>query len=110
MLQISYDGGAGGYQRPYPATAFLTSALSRPGWHTAVGVTGSTVMSRIFSVDNTIPPASAVAPPDRPLPAPRGTTGTRWAVAQRSTVWTSSVQRGRTTASGMPADGSKARS
>lgn len=67
-------------------------------------------MSRIFCVDNTIPLASAVAPPDNPVPAPRGTTGTRWAVAQRSTAWTSSVQRARTTASGVPADGSKARS
>lgn len=88
----------------------FTSALNSPGWHTAVRVTGSTEMSRIFSVESTMQLSRAVAPPDRPLPAPRGTTGTRLAVAQRSTVCTSSVRRGRTTASGLPADGSNARS
>jgi hypothetical protein len=46
MLQISNDDGSGGYHSPYSATAFLTSALSSPGWTTAVRVTGSTVMSR----------------------------------------------------------------
>src|SRR5579884_3697659 len=88
MLQISYDDGSGGYHSPYSATAFFTSALSRPGWHTAVRVTGSTVMSRIFSVDSTIPSSTAVAPPDRPVPAPRGTTGTRCLLAQRMIVCT----------------------
>ena len=110
MLQISYDDGSGGYQRPYSATVFFTSALSSPGWQTAVRVTGSTTMSRIFSVDSTIPPSTAVAPPDRPVPIPRVTTGTWWAVAHRSTVCTSSVRFGRTTATGFPADGSRARS
>lgn len=110
MLQISNEDGSGGYHRPYSAAAFFTSALNSPGWHTAVRVTGSTAMSRIFSVESTMPLSRAVAPPDRPLPAPRGTTGTRFAVAQRSTVCTSSVRRGRTTASGLPADGSNARS
>ncbi|WP_234810374.1 FAD-binding oxidoreductase, partial [Mycolicibacterium moriokaense] len=41
---------------------------------TAVRVTGSTVMSRIFSVVSTIAPLRAVAPPDSPVPMPRGTT------------------------------------
>ena len=110
MLQISNDDGSGGYHSPCSATAFLTSALSSPGCTTAVRVTGSTVMSRIFSVVNTMPPSSAVAPPDNPVPMPRGTTAIWWAVAQRSTACTSSVQRGRTTASGVPAFGSNARS
>ncbi|CFR76265.1 Uncharacterised protein [Mycobacterium tuberculosis] len=110
MLQISNDDGSGGYHRPCSAAASFTSALYRPGWHTAVRVTGSTVMSRIFSVDSTIPPSRAVAPPERPLPAPRVTTGTWFALAQRSTVCTSSVRRGRMIASGLPAEGSKARS
>jgi len=74
MLQISNDDGSGGYHKPYWATVFLTSALSNPGWATAVRVTGSTAMARIFSVDSTIPPLSAVAPPDNPVPMPRGTT------------------------------------
>ena len=93
MLQISNDDGSGGYHRPCSATAFLTSALSRPGWTTAVRVTGSTVMSRIFSVDSTMPPSTAVAPPDSPVPIPRGTTAIRLAVAHRRTVCTSSVRR-----------------
>ena len=76
ILQISYDDGSGGYHRPHSATAFLTSTLSRPGCATAVRVTGSTVIARIFSVQSTIPPSTAVAPPDSPVPAPRGTTGT----------------------------------
>ena len=110
MLQISYDDGSGGYQSPYSATAFFTSALSSPGCATAVRVTGSTVISRIFSVDSTIPPSTAVAPPDRPVPAPRGTTAIRLSEAQRNTVCTSSVRVGRTTANGVPAAGSAARS
>ena len=48
------------------------------------------------------PPSTAVDPPDSPEPAPRGTTGTRCALAQRSTACTSSVQVARTTASGTP--------
>ena len=110
MLQISNDDGSGGYHSSCSAAAFFTSALNSPGWHTAVRVTGSTVMSRIFSVDSTMPSSTAVAPPDSPLPAPRGTTGTRWALAQRMTVCTCSVVSGRTTASGLPAAGSSARS
>ncbi len=54
MLPISTDDGSGGYHSPCSATACFTSALNSPGWHTAVRVTGSTVMSRIFSVDNTM--------------------------------------------------------
>src|ERR1700722_11922057 len=87
MLQISYDDGSGGYHSPCSASAFLTSALNSPGCTTAVRVTASTVISRIRSVDSTIPLSNAVAPPDNPLPAPRGTTAT-----------------------GFPADGSSARS
>ena len=110
MLQISYDDGSGGYHSPCSATARFTSALKSPGCTTAVRVTGSTVMSRIRSVESTMPLSKAVAPPDNPLPAPRGTTATRCRLAHRSTACTSSVRRGRTTAIGFPADGSKARS
>ena len=53
--------------------------------------------------DKIRPPSTALAPPERPDPAPRGTTGTRCAVAQRSAAETSSVDRARTTARGMPA-------
>ena len=62
------------------------------------------------SVDRTIPPSTAVAPPDSPDPAPRGTTGTEWVLAQRMTSWTSSVVRARTTARGVPGSGALAQS
>ena len=49
---------------------------------------------------STTPPAMGRAPPVSPLPAPRGTTGTLWAVAAAMTraIWAVSVAR--TTASG----------
>ncbi|SHU07235.1 Uncharacterised protein [Mycobacteroides abscessus subsp. abscessus] len=49
-------------------------------------------------------------PPDNPVPAPRGTTEIWCALAHLRVAETSSVLRGRTTASGIPASGSKARS
>jgi hypothetical protein len=48
-------------------------------------------------------PSTALAPPTRPDPAPRGTTGTPCAEAIRRTAETSSVVRGSATAAGMPA-------
>ena len=51
-----------------------------------------------------MPPSTAAEPPDSPLPAPRGTTGTRCAAAQRTAVCTCSASSARTTASGVPAD------
>ena len=81
------------------------AGLRASDFDTAVRVIGSTTMARIFSVDNTIPSSTAVAPPDRPVPAPRVTTGTRCLLAHRITVCTSSVRRGRTTALGLHLDG-----
>ena len=57
-----------------------------------------------------MPPSTALEPPDRPLPAPRGTTGTPWAAAQRTVACTSAASRARTTATGVPAAGSRAQS
>ena len=48
-------------------------------------------------------PSTPADPPDSPLPAPRGTTGTRCSVAIRMIVATSSVVDGSATASGKPA-------
>jgi hypothetical protein len=45
-------------------------------------------------------PATGVAPPHTPVPAPKGTSATRLAAHQRSTATTSSRVRGATTASG----------
>ena len=110
MEQISNDDGSGGYQKPCPAAAFLTSALNAPGCAMATRVTGSMVIRRIRSVDRVMPPSTAVEPPDRLEPAPRGTTGTLCFVAHRMTACTSSVEFTRTTASGVPASGSRAQS
>ena len=77
MEQMSNDEGSGGYQRPCSAAAAFTSMLRAPGSTTATRVAVSISMARIRSRLSTIPPSTAEDPPDRPLPAPRGTTGTR---------------------------------
>lgn len=110
MEQISKDDGSGGYQSPCSAAAFLTSAFIKPGCVTATRATGSIVICRIRSVLTTMQPSTALDPPERPEPAPLGTTGTRLAVAHRITVWMSSVHVARTTAAGWPAVGSAAQS
>src|SRR4051794_22251752 len=106
MEQISYDEGSGGYQRTCSAAAALTWAFISPGCTTAVRVTASTSIAVIRSVDTTRQPATADAPPERPEPAPRGTTGMPCAAAKRTAVCTSSVDPARTTANGTPASGS----
>ena len=60
-------------------------------------------MRFIRTIESISAPSMAFAPPDRPVRAPWGTTGTRCLVAQRSTVWTCSVVVGRATPSGRPA-------
>ena len=71
---------------------------------------GSTVIARMRSVDRVMAPSMALAPPDRPVPAPRGTTAMPWADAIRSVACTSAVDPARTTASGTPAGAVIARS
>ena len=71
-----------------------------------VAVRPATSMSRMAfsrSTDSTIPPSIAFAAPARPVPAPRVTTGMPRADAIRSVATTSSVDRARTSASGVPA-------
>ena len=101
--QISKLEGSGGYQSPWAWAASLTSTLSAPGWATARRAGVSTVTRRIRSVEIAWHPGTATDPPDRPVPAPRVTTGTRWADAHRSVAWTSAVVETRTTARGRPA-------
>ena len=108
--QISYDEGSGGYHSPCAAAAAFTSALKAPGSTTATRVATSISIARIRSRLSTMPPSTAHDPPDSPLPAPRGTTGTPCAAAQRTAVWTSVSSRARTTAIGVPAAGSRAQS
>src|SRR6478609_4137010 len=101
--QISYELGSGGYQSPSAAAARLTSTLSAPGSTTATRLSVSISTARIRSVDSTMPPSTASAPPDRPEPAPRGTTGMPCALAQRMVTCTCSAVSARTTARGVPA-------
>ncbi len=90
--------------------AAFTSALNAPGWATATRVTGSIVTARMRSVLSVMPPSTAVEPPDRLDPAPRGTTGTRWAARPPQHRLHVGVELARTTASGRPASGSRAQS
>ena len=103
MEQISYELGSGGYQRPCSAAARLTSTLRAPGWTTATREATSISTARIRSVDRTMPPSTASAPPDRPVPAPRGTTGMPCRVAQRIASCTWAAVSARTAATGIPA-------
>src|SRR5258708_2275616 len=57
----------------------------------------------IRSRDSTMHPSMALAPPDNPVPAPRGTTGTPSSFAHVSVVLTSSKQLARTRARALPA-------
>jgi len=108
--QISKLDGSGGYHSPWARAAVLTSAFNRPGPTTATIATGSISMSRMRSVDRVMPPSMAAEPPDSPVPAPRGTIGTRCAAATRTAACTSAVHRARTTAIGRPGTTVSARS
>ena len=95
--------GSGGYQRPRSAQAARRSSLTTPGWTTARRSTGLiSVIAVICSVDRTTHPSTALAPPDRPVPAPRVTSGAPCARQARTTAWTSVVLCGRTSATGAP--------
>src|SRR5919112_1420568 len=105
--QISYDEGSGGYHSPCSAAARFTSALSAPGSTIATRAAGSISTERIRSRVTTRQPSTAEEPPDSPVPAPRGTTGTRCSAAQRIATWTSEASVARTTARGRPAETSR---
>ena len=53
-------------------------------------------------VTMTTPPSQGMAPPVRPVPAPRAVTGRPCLRAMRTAAATSSASAGKTTASGMP--------
>ena len=57
-------------------------------------------MRRIRESATTIEPSLGRAPPESPVPAPRGTIGTPASRAARTTATTSSVEPGSTTRSG----------
>src|SRR5664279_1137492 len=95
--------GSGGYHSPYVATCCRRSSLMTPASTTAYrSATLTSVIFVIFSSDSTMQPVVALAPPERPEPAPRGTTETWKARAVRTVATTSSRQVANTTAAGCP--------
>ena len=75
-----------------------------PGWTTATRFSRSISRIRSIAVKAMVrPPSIPAAPPDRPVPAPRGTIGTRSSAAIRTSSATSAVVVGKTTAPGRPA-------
>src|SRR5690606_22985846 len=94
---------SGGYQAPCSRQAVRRSSLTTPGCTTASCSRGLIYrMEFIRSSAITTPLSKALAPPDRPVPAPRGTTGTPASAQTRTAAATCSVVVGRTTASGLP--------
>ena len=101
------DGAARGIGRPPQRrarpSAALRSALRMPGSTTASRSSGRTSRMRSMPrIDRAISPAPAFAPPARPVPAPRVTTGVPVAVAMRSVACTSATDAACTTARGLP--------
>ena len=70
---------------PRSATAALSVALMMPGWTTATRFSRSISTIRSIAVKAIVrPPSIPAAPPDRPVPAPRGTIGTPSSAASRT--------------------------
>ena len=77
--------------------------MMTPGCTVAVRLTASSSrMASISRRQSTTPPSDGTAPPLRLVPAPRGKIGRRWRAATLTTRETSSVERGNTTADGLP--------
>src|SRR3954447_13036508 len=95
--------GSGGYHRPCSATAALRSSLTTPGSTTATRSSASISSTRsIRDRSSSRQPSTALAPPDRPVPAPRVTTGTPSSAQAATICCTSAVLRARTAASARP--------
>src|SRR5437867_6724078 len=101
MVHAVWLDGSGLYSRPCGAAAAERRTFTTPGSTTASRFLGSMARMR-FSRVSTISTASssASAPPDRPVPAPRGTNGTPSAASRRTTATTSSRLPGSTTTPG----------
>jgi hypothetical protein len=103
MVDHGALAGSGGYHRPCRATAARSSSFTTPGCTTASRSAASIcTISRIASRLSTTQPCTALAPPESPVPAPLGTTGTPSAAHARTVAATSAVALGRTTAAGSP--------
>ena len=74
-----------------------------PGWTIATRFGRSISMIASMRVNAIVSaPSIPAEPPDRPVPAPRGTMGTRSSAAIRTSSWTWAVVVGRATAPGRP--------
>ncbi len=66
--------GSGGYQSPCTATAARRTSLTTPASQSTIRSSASIRSTeRMSSSESTRQRSSAFAPPDRPVPAPRGT-------------------------------------
>ena len=95
--------GSGGYHRPCSATAAFRSLFTIPGCTTQIMFSRS-ISSTWFIRDRsrTTAPSVALAPPDRPVPAPRGTIGAPNSAQTRTTCCTWPSVSARTPAAARP--------
>ena len=95
--------GSGGYHRPCSATAAFRSLFTIPGCTTQIMLSRS-ISSTWFIRDRsrTTAPSVALAPPDRPVPAPRGTIGAPNSAQTRTTCCTWPSVSARTPAAARP--------
>src|SRR5213079_1682334 len=101
IVQAVWLDGSGLYSRPCGAAAAERRTFTTPGSTTAIRFLGSIARMRFSRVStSSTASASASAPPDRPVPAPRGTNGTPSAASSRTTATTSSRLPGSTTTPG----------
>ena len=81
----------------------MRSRLTTPGSTQATRLSTSTSRMRFIRVSaTTIGAPSGMAPPARPVPAPRGTTARPWARAMRMIACTSAVDSGKHTGPATP--------
>ena len=90
MVDHGALAGSGGYQRPRSATAAFRSLFTMPACTTQVMLSASMSRMAVIRDRSTTKQAStALAPPDSPVPAPRGTIGVPSSAAMRTAVRTS---------------------
>ncbi len=95
--------GSGAKKYPCGRVALDSQRLISPGSTVAQRFGKSSSRMRFMRVMDTMtPPAGAIAPPMRPVPEPRGTTGTAALRQSRTTCATCSAELGSTTTSGVP--------
>ena len=92
------------YYNPRASTAACSTPVITCGCTTASRLSSSISMMRLNrSIDSTTPPCSGTAPPVYPVPAPRGTSGTRCSLHSAAIAATSAVVAGiATTSAGRP--------